>query len=297
VSDYKARTFNEAIQSLCGGYKTQSAKHIKTIHEHCATRLILEGGFPPDWISPRPGLESKRLTNVRYELKHSPEKANPSEQAVLGGWRYKNADVGVIVPGIGPGLCISIKSTANAFRNLTNRMDEAPGDCANLHMMYPGAVFGYLAFIKYQAPGKDVSTPDVSFNADGTPTRSIRRYHDVLAAISGRSVITDSAMRFEAVALVVYRCVGDKAELYPGYPASDSPVHYRNFFTRMYELYDLRFSYLKPNGPAARKLWSAPSLGLAEEYDEQIGFPWEPRFATPEAEAAEQVETDEPTEG
>jgi len=58
-------------------------------------------------------------------------------------------DVTAVVNGLGPAMGISAKSTGNAFRNLSNRMEEALGECTNVHLMYPGFVFGFLHLIKF----------------------------------------------------------------------------------------------------------------------------------------------------
>src|SRR5208283_2445673 len=154
---------------LCGGMKTQSGQHIKPFHAHCSNRLVIEGGFPPEWVRPCPPLASKQGVNNKYGLNYSKEAENPSEQSVLGAMKYKNIDVTVVIPGIGPALGISAKSTGGAFRNLTNRMEEAPGDCVNIHMMYPGFVFGFLHLIKFGRVGEALSPNDASFDVDDRP--------------------------------------------------------------------------------------------------------------------------------
>ncbi len=58
-------------------------------------------------------------------LVHDPESAAGGELTVLGGLKTKDVDVVVSKPGIGPCVAVSIKGTLNAFRNLTNRMEEA----------------------------------------------------------------------------------------------------------------------------------------------------------------------------
>lgn len=47
-------TLQEGLTQLCKVVGTQSGEHIKPIHAYCAARLVLEGGFPPEWVSPRP---------------------------------------------------------------------------------------------------------------------------------------------------------------------------------------------------------------------------------------------------
>jgi hypothetical protein len=181
MADVPIRTLVEGLQELCGTAKTQSGAHIKPVHLHCSARLVLEGGFPPEWVLPRPSFVARPVNNLEHRLEHSSKAENYAEHSVLGGIKHKNVDVTVLVPGVGPALGISAKSTGNAFRNLTNRMEEALGDCANIHMMYPGFVFGFLHFIKYGAPPGAIAA-DQSFNQDGKPLNKIVRYHDVLVS-------------------------------------------------------------------------------------------------------------------
>ena len=267
------RTLQEGLQQLCGPAKTQSGGHIKPIHTHCSGRLVIEGGFPPEWLLPQPPLSSRPQTNKEYWLEQTPDAANDAEHSVLGGIKHKSVDVTVIVPGVGPALGISAKSTGNAFRNLTNRMEEALGDCANIHMMYPGFVFGFLHFIKYAGPG-DAQPADQSFDKDGRPLDKIMRYHDVLVSLAGRTTITDPAMRYESVGLVVYRCNRGRAEVVHNYPSQDSPVHYSKFFDRLYRVYDLRYAYPDSSGKSYRKTWIPKGPPPAASFDDGTEFPW-----------------------
>jgi len=272
-------TLENALVPLCGSLKTQSGQHIKTLHAHVSNRLVVEGGFVPEWLHPRPPMKYSRMT-----LMYSKESENPSEQSVLGGMKYKNVDVTVLIPGIGPALGVSAKSTGNAFRNLTNRMEEAPGDCANIHMMYPGFVFGFLHFIKFAKTTEVASPNDASFDIHDRPLDSIVRYHNALSALTGRTTIMDPPMRYEAIALVIYRRVGSKAEVWPGYPPPDSPIHYSWFFQRLYDTYDLRYGYPDSSGRNHRKAWVSVPGTLQDTYDAVTGHPWSPRFHTPDTE-------------
>jgi hypothetical protein len=192
VTPIPIRTLEQALLAFCGTAKTQSGQHIKPFHAHCSNRLVIEGGFLPEWVRPCPPLASKPGANNRYSLSYSKACEDSSEHSVLGGMKYKSIDVTAVIPGIGPALGISAKSTGNAFRNLTNRMEEAPGDCANIHMMYPGFVFGFLHLIKF-AKVTEVKTPnDASFDAEGNPLDSIVRYHNALSALTGRTTISDA---------------------------------------------------------------------------------------------------------
>jgi hypothetical protein len=175
-------------------------------------------------------------------------------------------------------LAISGKSTGNAFRNLTNRMEEALGECTNVHLMYPGLVFGFLHLIKFAKESEVGIVADASFDKNDQPLPAIRRYHDVLLALGGRSTITDPGMRYEAVGLLVYRSTPSGPAIWDAYPPPDSPVHFARFFQRLYELYDLRFGYPDPDGPNIRKVWSPQFADLPKIIDRSLHFEWEPRL-------------------
>jgi len=265
-------TLQAAIKELCGKKKIQSGEHIKPLTRYCATRLVLEGGFPPEWISPRPPFTSSKKSNAIYALKYDPEQADDSEARVLGGIKYKDVDVTVVVPGIGPALAISAKNTGNAFRNLTNRMEEALGECTNVHLMYPGFVFGFLHFLRFRSVG-EAAKPDASFTDEDEPLPAITRYHEVLNSLSGRRLITDPVMRYEAVGLVIY---SDSASspVWKNFPMPTSEVHFSKFFDTLYRLYDLRYAYPDPDGPNIRKEWKLPSDMKDRVVDKAVGFPW-----------------------
>jgi hypothetical protein len=268
----KIPTLQTAIRELCGKQKIQSGKHIKPLTQYCATRLVLEGGFPPEWISPRPPFASIKKSNAIYGLNYAPGQANESEARVLGGIKYKDVDITVLVPGVGPALAISVKNTGNAFRNLTNRMEEALGECTNVHLMYPGFVFGFLHFLRFRTIG-DAETPDASFTEKGEPLPAITRYHEVMNSLSGRRLITDPVMRYEAVGLVVYSCDAN-AGVWKDFPPPSSEVHFSKFFDALYKLYDLRYGYPDPDGSNIRKEWKL-SVDIKETVlDKHISFPW-----------------------
>ena len=43
---------------------------------------------------------------------------------------------------------LASKEQSEGLRNLTNRMEEAIGDCTNLHISYPNLVYGFLHIMK-----------------------------------------------------------------------------------------------------------------------------------------------------
>lgn len=270
------RTLRDAVVQLCSGSKVQSGMHIRSLQQFCATRLVVEGGFRPEWISPCPPLRSTRITNARYALHRAEKEFDHCETRVLGGIKYKDIDVTVVVPDVGPALAISTKSTGNAFRNLTNRMEEALGECTNIHLMYPGFVFGFLHLIKFNKVSQ-VPKPDASFSDSGEPLPAITRYHEVLASLAGRTTITDPGMRYEAVGLLVYVCKDKKPHIWHGFPPEDSPVHFGKFFQRLYDMYDLRYGYPDPDGPNIRKEWQLQKLSLPAQFDREMKFPWSVR--------------------
>lgn len=135
----------DALANFAGyAGKTESQAHIRGLHWYAACRLVLEGGFLPEDVTPRPPFRATRRTSG-WHLDYDPSVADGGERTVLGGLKTKNVDVVAVKDGLGPVLAISCKGSIGAFRNLTNRMEEAVGECTNLHITYPAMVTGYLS--------------------------------------------------------------------------------------------------------------------------------------------------------
>ena len=96
-----------------------------------------------------------------------------------------------------------MKGTLNAFRNLTNRMEEAVGDCTNLHISYPALVYGFLQVMRANREAEGVSPNDVAICHDGEVSDAISRYHDVMARLAGRDDVRSEVTKYEAVALAL----------------------------------------------------------------------------------------------
>jgi len=190
----------------------------------------------------------------------NPGLAGSGEQVVLGGLKTKKVDVVVTKPNIGPVVAVSVKGTLNAFRNLTNRMEEAVGDCTNLHLTYPALVYAFWSIIRANRPGTwsdrmpfsstngQVSSNDISINPDGTITVSVQRYHLALSGLTGRSGIRDDVSKYEAVCLTIAD-VDETAphHVYPAFPLATDPLSLSGFFDTIYRNYDLRFVYQAPD--------------------------------------------------
>jgi len=259
-------SLREALRvfALCeAGY--QGAGHIKPLHWYVACRLVIEGGFSPEEITPRPPFRV-RLQAGRRTLEHDPALGGAGERTLLGGLKTKTVDVVVSKDGLGPVIAISLKGTLNAFRNLTNRMEEAVGDCTNLHIAYPALVYGFLHVMRANKEKPGVSANDVAIRRDGQVEMSIRRYHDVIARLAGRADVRADATKYEAVALaLVDPNPPSVGKLVAAFPPDDSPLRLGDFFEKVYQQYDQRFVYAAPAlESATRRLeWhaSSPVLG------------------------------------
>ena len=255
---------------------TQSQLHIKPLHWYVACRLVLEGGFRPEDITPRPPF---RAATRRGEaiLEFDPAAATGGEATILGGLKTKNVDIVVNKPGIGPALAVSCKGMTGAFRNLTNRMEETIGECTNLHITYPALVFGYLFVIRanrqieaaaieaapeHASPARQLAANDVAMRMGGEPVESIIRFHAALRELTGRRGIRDDIARYEAVALAMVEMAdADLGALVHGFPPADSPVRLDDFFRTLYLRYDERYVYSAPDLAAVtrRAAWAADS--------------------------------------
>ena len=179
----------------------------------------------------------------------------------MAALKAKDIDVVVSNATVGPCVAVSIKGTLNAFRNLTNRMEEAVGDCTNLHIAYPNLVYGFLHVIRANRAGPRPddaahflrSDPDGNVQAndvalrDGQPVDSLTRYHDVMAQLTGRHGVRNDVTRYESVALaLVDPSAGDGAEVLREWPSADSPLRLEGFFDMLYREYDLRYVFAAP---------------------------------------------------
>lgn len=307
-------TLRDALKAFVLGLPShQSARHIRRMHWYVACRLVLEGGFNPDDVMPRPPFRVERQTKrgrVRAFLHHDQSLAGGGERTVLGGLKTKNVDVVVSLDGIGPCVAVSMKGTLNAFRNLTNRLEEAVGDCTNIHIAYPALVYGFLhllransegpvpdngkKFLMHADPGNsEVVDADIAVWANGQIDASVTRYHDALARLAGRRDMRNDITRYESMGIVLVS-PGETTlgEVLAAYPPRQSPLHFDNFFDNIYAQYDLRFVYGAPNlvGTTRRLEWdpSSPALkhanmaGINARIASATGVPVEPEEASNE---------------
>jgi len=240
---------------------TQASAHIRSLDWYVSCRLVVEGGFLPQDIRPRPPFTATKQ-NGRWILAYDPEVGDPRKRTVLGGLKTKNVDVVVAQNGVGPVMAISTKGTLKAFRNLTNRMEEAVGDCTNLHIAYPALVYGFLHVLRGTRDEPGLPRDDVAVSESGTVSESIRRYHDVLVRLADRSDMRSDATKYEAVALaLVDPEEGSIGTVMDSFPPEDSPLLLCGFFEKLYRQYDTRFVFAAPGLEATtRRLeWSSDS--------------------------------------
>lgn len=252
--------------------------HIKPVHWYVACRLVLEGGFRPEDIKPRPPFLAVR-DGASDILHYRPDLATGEEETVLGGLKTKNVDVVVALEGLGPVMAISCKGMTGALRNLTNRMEELIGECTNLHITYPALVFGFLfLLLGHRAEARAEPPPadgtrgtranDIAIQADGRPAPSVLRFHNALTEITGRRGIRNDVSRYEAVSLSLVGARGDGVgNLLVDFPASDDPLRWERFFPTLYQRYEDRFVFGAPDLRArtARRFWSPTSPAFSPE--------------------------------
>ncbi|MFG1265389.1 MULTISPECIES: hypothetical protein [Xanthobacter] len=249
--------------------KTQSASHIKPLHWYVACRLVIEGGFDPDDIVPRPPFRVELRSGRGPVLHYEPSLAKGGERTVLGGLKTKNVDVVVTREGIGPVLAVSCKGVTGAFRNLTNRMEETIGECTNLHITYPALVLGYLVLLRANrvveaalddaaevaadvadaAEGtRTLAANDIAMTEGGEPVAGIVRFHNALRELVGRRGIRNDVSRYEAIGFGLVEMQGpSRNSLLDSFPLPESPLKLSRFFDTLYARYDERFVVSAPD--------------------------------------------------
>lgn len=270
--------------------RTQSQKVVKPLHWYIACRLVIEGGFLPGDIRPHPPFSAVK-SGSRWLLNFDQTEASGEEATILGGLKTKDVDIVVEKPGIGPVIAISCKSTGNAFRNLTNRMEEAVGECTNLHMTYSALVIGYYSVFRAHRAGSDpdLADNDVALQTDGSPVDGIIRYHEAFRQLEGRQDLRDTISKYEAVSLSLLESRGPNAgELVDTFPPKDSPLRSQYFFNQIYRRYDERFVFAAPIF-ARRKVtprieWDAKSPLFDTDLGVEVGdvpeLDYEPRISS-----------------
>lgn len=272
----------------------QGSAHIKPLHWYVASRLVVEGGFDPDEVVPHPPFRIETRSGMRY-LHHDPTVATAGERTVLGGLKTKDVDVTVAKSGIGPCVAVSLKGTLNAYRNLTNRMEEAVGDCTNLHIAYPTLVCAYLNALRANRPGPipengrhflkpdvrgNVLNADLAIREDGKPSEGIVRYHAALRELTNRRGIRNEVSKYEAVCLALVESAGpNEGEILQDFPPKDSPLLFDLFFAKIYLAYDERYVYGAPalRSVTGRRFWHGDSPALRASTMSELDYA--PRFA------------------
>lgn len=267
--------FDLALQAFAAAKGTQSQEHIRPLHRHIAMRLVCEGGFLPEEVTPRPPLRAAR-SRSEWSLEYHATGESAGELTVFGGMKTKKIDVVVVKPSIGPVLAVSVKGTANAYRNLTNRMEEAVGDSTNIHIMYPGLVYGFLHVLRANREAEGLDRRDLGVMADGTVSPLIERYAAALREMTGRRLVRDDPSGYEAVAVAIVENEGPAAgTVLQGFPPADADLDLSRFFPTLYRVYDSRFPF-RGEGvtEAPRRCWTADSP-LFRDLEKDLGTGWQ----------------------
>lgn len=285
-------SLREALREFAlAAHGTTSQRHIKPLHWYVACRLCLEGGFDPDEITPRPPFVVEESRSGLRTIRFVPESGGSGEQTIIGGLKTKQVDVVVTKRDIGPVMAVSMKGTLKAFRNLTNRLEEAGGDCTNLHMTYPSLVYAYWAVMRVNRPGPVppnapiplqsadgvMEANDISVLSDGQPHPAGQRYHLALSGLTNRVGLRNDVSKYEAIALTLVN-TDEKSlgTIFQDFPAPGDPLNLSNLMPTLYRQYDQRFVYQAPDMKklTSRKGWATDSPAIKDwahvEYEPRV---------------------------
>lgn len=257
---------------------TQPGQLVSSLRRYVASRLVIEGGFDPDWIWPRPPITVDRNRDGLL-LSHDPDAANADRLTLPGALQAAKPDVTVTIPTIGPVLAVSLEGTESVavgrVPELTGGLERIAGACVNLHVMYPALVYGFWHVLGASQVHDlvPVAAPDPvggpGYHGDhartgtGALTAELRRYHDALARLSEREDIRDDPSRYEACALTLVEQSGglQQGSPNPHYPLSGSLLDCNRMFRRLYATYERRFveSTLSLRPKTERKFWHRDS--------------------------------------
>ncbi|MDE2795175.1 MAG: hypothetical protein OXL34_10190 [Gemmatimonadota bacterium] len=234
-----------------------------------ACRLVIEGGFHPDRIRPRPPIAVERNRRGAV-LHHDPDAAIPGRRTIFGGLTARKVDVTVTVADIGPMLAVSLKGTHFGFDDLVEGLEGVAGGCVNLHMAYPALVYGFWHVVSGNdnavarpvrvGPTEGRSVADILNHQEGG---ELNRYRDALRRLSERRDLRDDPSHYEACGLTPARCDGGPEHCVVGsrYPDPGSVLDFNRMFRRLYSVYDRRFVFSAPElrGWTEREVWHVGS--------------------------------------
>ena len=293
ISFLEYLNLRDAMKACVEG-TTQSQAHIKPLHRHFAMRLVIEGGFMPDDITPCPPFSSTYDKRKKENLLLWNEaKASKSERTVIGGVKTKQIDIVVTKPSLGPVLALSFKATQNAFRNLTNRMEEAVGDCTNIHLRYPSLVYGFYHVIIASRSAQIGThrfvrgTNDVSIGADGLVVSQVLRYLRAIEALADRSSQWADPSGYEAIAVHMVESESSiVGQSFAWTEEAASCLNRDRFLEKLLRIYDFRYPFMAESMPETRRVEWSPRSQLFDHIretkqrplEEALGYP--PRLSS-----------------
>ena len=126
-------------------------------------------------------------------------------------------------------------------------MEEAAGDCTNLHMAYPALVYGFWHVLRANEADDPAPTAhfqlkdgcydmhDLAILSGGEITEPIQRYYHALERLSDREDLRDHPSRYEACGLTLVKSRGGPVEcgVYPEHPPPGSVLDYNRMFHRL----------------------------------------------------------------
>lgn len=172
-------------------------------------------------------------------------------------------------------------------------MEEAAGDCTNLHMFYPAFVYGFWSLIRATRPGaipedavhilkpalkggtttNEIRVSDLAFRADGRVANQVIQYAQALEGLAGRTGVRDDVSKYEAVAMSMVSPDGTTiGEVLTDFPASNSILDSQGFFKTIFREYDMRFVYQAPAmaSTTRRHIWDPESPVLKDSRAAEI---------------------------
>lgn len=244
-------------------------ERIRALQQYVACRLVIEGGFHPDRIRPRPPISVERNRRGAF-LHHDPDAAKPGRRTVLGGLATRKVDVTVTIADIGPVLAVALKGSHFGFDDVVEGLARVAGGCVNLHMVYPALVCGFWHVVS-------VNDDALACSGGGGPTEGrsgrgtldhregaeLNGYRDALRRLSERRDLRDDPSRYEACGLTLARCDGgsESCVVDSRCPEPGSVLDFNRMFRELYSIYDRRFVFSAPElrGRTEREVWDVES--------------------------------------
>jgi hypothetical protein len=161
-------------------------------------------------------------------------------------------------------------------------MEEAVGDCTNIHLRYPSLVYGFYHVILANRSNQIGlhrlvrDEKDVSIGDDGSLVSQVSRYILAIEALSGRNRQLDEPSAYEAIAIhMVESSPSILGQPFEWIAEGETRLHRGHFLEKLFRIYHFRYPFMAEKLPETRRVEWSPESPLFNYIEDKTQMPFE----------------------